>query len=94
MARHGDARAISGLLQMLDPDNADAAADEPTESAKKYKRTLVQVNGIRAARVLAEKKPARDLEELQTAIARLQDANVELCVRKEAAEALHVMRGK
>jgi HEAT repeat protein len=94
LARHGDTRATAGLLQMLDPDNAEAAADEPTESAKNYKRTLVQMNGIRAAKQLAERRPSGDLAKLEAAISRLQDAKVELCVRKEATEALYVLKGK
>lgn len=94
LARHGDVRAMTGLLEMLDPLNENAALDEKSESAKKFKRTLVQMNGIRAARLLVEQRPAGDLAELKDAIEKLKDAKVELCVHKEATEALHVMRDK
>lgn len=94
LARHGDARATAGLLEMLDPDNENAAQDEKSESAKNFKRTLVQMNGIRAAKLLAEQRPASELAELKTAIEKLSEAEVELCVHKEATEALHVLRDR
>lgn len=94
LARHGDLRATAGLLQMLDPNNEDAALHEESESAKNYKRTLVQMNGIRAVKLLAEQHSSAELAELKSAIEKLNAAKVELCVHKEATEALHVLRDK
>ena len=94
LARHGDSRALSGLLEMLEPENKNVALDEPTESSRNFKRTLVQMNGVRAAKLLAEKRPIGDLAGLTAALEKLKGAKVEMCVKNEAQEALYEIRDR
>lgn len=88
LARHGDLRAVPVLLDMLDSENAAAVEGERSDSERERKRMLVLINGIRAARQLAEQRPAQDVAGLQAALRELQAAELPNAVRLEAAEAL------
>jgi hypothetical protein len=71
LARHGDRRSLEVLGEMLDPPNttgfADPEANENAEilaSGKSWKRVLIVNNAIRGARMLFEKQPEGDYEQL------------------------------
>lgn len=91
LARHGDARAVPVLLEMLDPHNEHAVLQEQSASEKDSKRIAVLVNAIRATEQLAEKMAEQDssvdLGELQIAVERLAESD-SARVRTEAQEAL------
>ncbi|MFO0869269.1 MAG: HEAT repeat domain-containing protein [Pirellulales bacterium] len=75
LARQGDRRAIPVLLEMLDPENADAVRLETKPSNREAKRLSVLVNGLRAAETLllqtGEGEGDTELERVRTAIERL-----------------------
>lgn len=70
LARHGDARALPVLGEMLDFNNtealvdAEARRDQDVASGNDWKRALVLSNGIRAARQMVEQRPQADYSEL------------------------------
>lgn len=92
LARHGRAAAIPMLLTMLDPNNADAVADETSAAGRAWKRSLVWTNGIRAATQLAERNPAADCRPLATALEVLVNSEVPDSVRGQARELLRALR--
>jgi hypothetical protein len=67
LARHGDARAIETLGEMLDPSNTEGLVDpdapeksEALAQGKSWKRVSIVSNAIRGTRMLFEKKPDGD----------------------------------
>lgn len=68
LCRHGDARALPTLIEMLDPENVEAVRSEESEESKPWKRLNVMQNGLRAAGLLAQKNRADDLTTLETAL--------------------------
>jgi HEAT repeat protein len=68
LCRHGDLRALPGLLEMLDPENVEAVSSEEKEESKPWKRLNVMQNGLRAAVQLIEKNKSDDLSELGKAL--------------------------
>jgi hypothetical protein len=83
LARHGDARALPGILEMLDPKNeaallhenigADNASLTEAESAlnKDWKRSQVLQNGLNTAKLLIGRNQGADLSALRKPIADL-----------------------
>jgi HEAT repeat protein len=93
LARHGDLRAKRVLLgEMLDPTNPYVVEGEQHESEKKYKRTLVLMNGIRATQSLAEKNSADDMRDLQQRLEELAKSDLPNSVRLAAQEVLQVIK--
>lgn len=71
LARHGDTRALPVIGEMLDPNNTTSLEDPDAEgqesilaSGKSWKQVSVMSNAIRGARMLVEKHPAGDYEQL------------------------------
>lgn len=76
LARHGDVRALPGILEMLDPTNEAAmmheevgADQKPLTEAeanlnKDWKRSQVLQNGLSTAKLLITRNPADDLSAL------------------------------
>lgn len=87
LARHGDPRAVMGLIEMLDPANEDAIASEGSETGQAWKRGLVMMNALRAARQLAEQNPDADLAPLHDAVEKLLPAEHEEPVPLDVQEA-------
>jgi hypothetical protein len=87
LARHGDARAVEGLVEMLDPENDAAVASETSPGEREWKRSLIMMNAIRAAGELEEKNPAADQEAIDNAIARILDPKSDNAVNLEVREA-------
>ena len=68
MARHGDARSMEILIEMVDRDQSQAVDGEREESAREWKRNSVILNGLRASEQLARANQTADLEKLQMAV--------------------------
>ncbi len=77
LARGGDPRAISVLLEMLDPANEAAADTESHQGGKESKRLMVITNGIRGAAELAKNNDGDDLSPLTSALQDLIDSDLE-----------------
>jgi hypothetical protein len=92
LARHGDARALPVILEMLDPknteglDDPDAKTEEQVALGQEWKRALVMTNGLRAAKQLVQKKPDADYSELKKSLAKLKTADVIERVKLDARE--------
>ncbi|MEO8498990.1 MAG: HEAT repeat domain-containing protein, partial [Planctomycetota bacterium] len=71
LCRHGDARAIPVLLEMLDPENQASGSGEEHESGRDWKRLQVINTAIRSAAQLAEHNSADDLEPVRTALQKI-----------------------
>lgn len=76
LCRHGDARAIPVLLEMLDPENQDSASGEEHESGRDWKRLQVINTGIRSAAQLAESNSTNDLEPVEAALQSIIDSEL------------------
>lgn len=79
LARQGDIRCSRVLLEMLDPQNAEAVKSEQLESNREAKRLSVLVNGLRAAEVLLLKQPADGdaaaFDAVRAAVVKLSEAS-------------------
>ena len=76
LARHGDARCIDVLSEMLAPTNAAAVAHEKTHDFRRDQLVIVQSNGIEATQRLADENSIADLSTLRDALENLATANV------------------
>ncbi len=76
LCRHGDARAIPVLLEMLDPENQQSASGEEHESGREWKRLQVINTGIRSAAQLAENDSADDLDAVRAALQAIVDSEL------------------
>jgi HEAT repeat protein len=91
LARNGDLRAVEGLVEMLDPENRAAVASETSEGEQTWKRGLVMMNALRAAKQLEQKNPQADLAPLHEAVARLLQPKYAEQVHPEVLEAAREM---
>jgi HEAT repeat protein len=99
LCRHGDLRAIPVLLEMLDPDNPEAAREEEFDSGKAFKRLMVIDNGIRGALQLAADNSRQDLKPVADALQAIIDSDLQSFgararwgLRSAAQEALLAMQ--
>jgi len=91
LARHGDPRAIDGLIDMLDPDNPAVTRDETNEGEKTRKRIRVLKNAIRATARFWEVR--HDLPPgLLSSIEKLSSADVAKDVQMDATDLLLTVR--
>ena len=88
LARRGDERAVGVLAEMLDSEQAAAVRMEEQEQSRQYKRDLILVNGLRAAKDLAAKSPAADLAPLVAPVERLTGDDLAPGIRVQAREVL------
>jgi hypothetical protein len=88
LARRGDERAVGVLAEMLEPDQAAAVGVEEQEQSRQYKRDLILVNGLRAAKDLAAKSPSADLAPLVAPVERLTGDDLAPGIRVQADEVL------
>lgn len=88
LARHGQTAAIPVLLEMLQPANSEAIADEESATGRSWKQVLVWTNAIRAASQLARRNTATDGRQLAAAMESLVKSDVPASVRDQAREAL------
>ncbi len=78
LARHGDTRSLTVLVEMLDPDNEESARGEQNESSRTSKRLMVIKNGIAGAGLLAERGQTADLARLQQALEKIMQSDLKL----------------
>jgi HEAT repeat protein len=71
LARQGRVEALEVLIEMLDVENLEGVAEEEGPRAQDFKRALIVINGLRAARQLVIAKPEIDTKELQQALVEL-----------------------
>lgn len=89
LARNGNGACLDVLREMLDVEQVAAAQTELDEASKGFKRSLVQMNALRAVQSLREKTPGIDVSGLQEEVAKLADsATVAREVRVRAEELL------
>lgn len=77
LSRHGDVRAIPGLLEMIDPENDESVRFETDEQGKPWKRLKVMQNGLRAAKQLMERNSTADLTQLAAALEKIKQSDLE-----------------
>jgi endonuclease V-like protein UPF0215 family len=104
LARYGNTACVEMLLEMLDPTETrgvDAEGTERTqaeeqsadlEQRKAYKRTMILLNGLRAAGKLAQTNPQADVAALRGAVERLLKADVNPQVRDQAKNTLRSLQ--
>jgi HEAT repeat protein len=94
LARHGDARAVDVLAEMLEPGQAEAIEYEQEAGARESKRDLILVNALRASRELADKSPAADLDKLRRAATTLSRSDLPVGIRVLADELLIELKNR
>ncbi len=70
LSRHGDARALEVLIEMLSPES-EAGLEESEGSEKAFKQQLIWINAIKAAGQLLAANPQLDTAPLAPAVERL-----------------------
>jgi HEAT repeat protein len=88
LARRGDERAVRVLVEMLEPEQAAAVGFEEEEQSRQYKRDLILVNALRAAKDLAVENPRADLASLVAPVERLTGDDMAPGIRVQADEVL------
>lgn len=68
LARQGRAESLEVLLEMLDVSNLQGVAEEEGPQAQDFKRALIAINGLRAARQLVDAQPGLDTASLKQAV--------------------------
>jgi len=84
LARHGNAKVVDVLLEMLDPNELAGIERETEEPGRDFKRVMILTNGLRATRQLASENRTIDIGRLREAVRRLTVSDVEDAVRAEA----------
>jgi hypothetical protein len=90
LARHGDARALPVIGEMLDPDNEQGLEDPEARDSKDlatgraWKRVQVMLNAIRASQQLTKLNKSADYGPLVEQLAALQKADVEQAIKLSA----------
>ena len=92
LARHGDARAVHGLLDMLPPTIGELEKFEQDDSGVEWSRNQIILNGLRATRLLLEANPGIDVTPLETALNELLDGEVSGAVEVEAKDVLRTIQ--
>jgi hypothetical protein len=72
---------------MLDPDNDSAVASEDSPGEQEWKRQLILMNALRAARQLEQKNSNADRQALVAAVEKLLSPKYEGAVNLEIREA-------
>lgn len=88
LARRGDAQAVGVLAEMLEPEQTAAVSLEAEEQSREYKRDLILVNALRAAKDLAEHSAQADLAALVEPVERLTADDMAPGIRVQADEVL------
>ena len=101
LARQGRASASEVLVEMLDLKELQGVREEDGPQAQDFKRALIAINALRAARQLAQMNRQADLAALEAAIEQLLAADIsaefaqpqfEAEIRAQAQAALKEMR--
>ncbi len=76
LAHRGNAKAIETLVEMLDL-NEQAGVREEREEGKQFKRTVLVISAIEAARALAQQNPQANLVPVVSALEQIASADGE-----------------
>jgi HEAT repeat protein len=76
LARQGRPEALEVLIEMLDIDHLEGVAEEEGPQAQDFKRALIVINGLRAARQLLVAKPELETAPLKHAVDRLLEVDL------------------
>jgi HEAT repeat protein len=76
LARHGRAESLEVLLEMLDVANLKGVTEEEGAKAQDFKRALIAINGLRAARQLVDAQSDLDTSGLKQAVDDLMAAEL------------------
>jgi len=91
LARHGRARAIEVLEEMLDMEES-VGVELELEAVREFKRAQITGNALLASRLLAEKNPQADVSRLiaaiETLIEALADVDSSLAIHSLATDTL------
>lgn len=68
LARQGRPEALPVLIEMLDIANLQGVTEEDGPQAQDFKRALIAINGLRAARQLVDAQPDLDIGPLKQAV--------------------------
>jgi HEAT repeat protein len=68
LARQKDLSSIEVLVEMLNLEETAGLKDEEGPQARDFKRALIVINGLRAAKQLADGRPDADLSQLTSAV--------------------------
>jgi len=71
LAQRGDVAAVPVLVEMLDPNEQAGVEAEKVEEMRPFKRALITVNALRAAKQLAAANREADLAAIDSAVQRL-----------------------
>lgn len=74
LARHGDARAVEVLVEMLDPEGKAGVEVEKEEPAREFKRSMILLNALEATAQLHAANPSADAAALRSAVSRLKES--------------------
>jgi HEAT repeat protein len=88
LARHGDSRSEEVLLEMLQPNAPKDEAQSERPSGDDVPRRTVQLNALRAARVVLQAQRAGHPARLVEAVQRLAQAAADPSVRSLAREVM------
>ena len=94
LARHGDVRAVDVLMEMLDPSESAGIDVEKQQPARSFKRTMILINALRAADLLASSNSSADLGRLEVAVERLLQAEISAEVRVKALGVLNELKSQ
>ncbi len=83
LARHGDVRCLTRLLEMLSPNQSKAVEGEE-KNLQDDKRSIILLNALRAVGQLADANRTADLSRLEKPVADLMDPQYPLEVRDMA----------
>jgi HEAT repeat protein len=94
LARHGNAKAVAVLVEMLDPNESAGIDVEKQRSARDFKRATILVNALRASSRLASANPTADLGRLVFAVEQLARTDVRPEIRVQAIEVLNQLKDR
>jgi HEAT repeat protein len=77
LARQGREQALPVLIEMLDAEDLRGVSEEEGDRAQDFKRALIVINGLRAARQLIDARPDVPVMELRQAVSALAEAPLE-----------------
>jgi HEAT repeat protein len=94
LAQRGDAAALAVLLEMLDPEETAGVESEKIAEMQPFKRALITVNALKAAKQLAETNSDADLSPLEPAVEKLLAGDASGEIRIEATSLARVLKNR
>lgn len=86
LARHGDAKSVDVLVEMLDPARVQLVESAENPLAQEFKRATIAANALKAAEKLVHSSTTADLSSLKAAAERLEQSTKDKKVKAYSAE--------